>query len=375
MPRRRFPSLVSAVVLGLAGAGAAPGQSVGSPYLTDSPATRPVAADPALPAMPPAPGGGLPPMAAPAVGPSPTFDRATGPMDIEYGKPRPVIDGIGWVVGIPKKLLLWDSRAENHSVSEETVGEVAAYLDARQLGDVKVRVNQYDPVGEWKRLVANDRISPGWKYTVGTLTNLKYTLLPGRIFGGDAYNPYTNSLSIYSDLPGLGLAESAYAYDVHQRTYPGLYASVQYLPLVSLWHETLATGEVIDYVVLTGTPEEQKEIRRTLYARYGLQIGGEATWVLPGGGLAFPILGAVGGHAYAAVENYQPATVPGDAAQPGPPMVTSTATALPTPTPASAHPSSSLSDRPTTYVGATPAARGAPAATTPPAPVVSDWPR
>jgi len=223
-------------------------------------------------------------------------------VDIELGSRAPVIDGVGWVLGIPRKILLWDRRADNHDVSSSTVEEVAQYIDDRGLHDVKVRVNQYAPGGEWKRLVANKRVGAGWRYTVGAISTLGYTLLPGRLFGNDRYNPYTNTLSVYSDAPTLALAEAAYAKDVHQRGLPGTYATVQILPIVSIWHETLATGEVLEYVSLHGSNDEQEQIKRQLYARYGMELGGAIGGTLPKGSGLLPVVGAVSGHAVASVE-------------------------------------------------------------------------
>lgn len=226
---------------------------------------------------------------------------ACGNVDVEIGSKAPLIDGAGWVLGIPRKILLWDRRADNHDVSDQTVGEVAEYIDQRGLNDVKVRINQYDPGGEWKRLVANKRVGAGWRYTVGTITTLGYTILPGRLFGRDNYNPYTNTLSVYSDAPALALAEAAYAKDVHERQLPGTYATVQGLPLVSMWHETLATGEVLEYVAIRGSADDQQQMRRQLYARYGMELGGAISGVLPDGGTVFPVIGAASGHAVASV--------------------------------------------------------------------------
>ncbi len=125
----------------------------------------------------------------------------------------------------------------------------------------------------------------------------------GRLFGQDEYNPYTNSLSIYSDMPMLGLAEAAYAKDVHHRARPGTYAAVQELPLVSLWHETLATNEVLNYVAIHGSTEQIEKVRHDLYARYGLETAGAASQVLPDGTGLFAIVGAVSGHTIAAISH------------------------------------------------------------------------
>lgn len=218
--------------------------------------------------------------------------------DIEYGKRNVLVDSVGWIVGIPRKLMIWDRRIDNHSVSSQTTSTVSAYLSDRGLQDVKLRVNQYDPIGEWKRLYQNKRVSPAWKYTAGVLRTAEYTLLPGRIFGHDDYNAFTNTVSIYSDTPVMGMASSAYAFDVHQRSLPGTYATFQSLPLIAMYHESLATTEVIDYTLAKQT-FHAPEVRRILYARYGMEMGGEIGRFIPGSGTVFEVAGAIGGHSAA----------------------------------------------------------------------------
>lgn len=216
----------------------------------------------------------------------------------EYGKKRPVLDGVGWVIGIPEKILLWNIRADNHRVTPETVANVEDYLHDRGLDDVKVRVNQYDPIGEWRRLRANRRMAPGWRYTVGTLVWLEYTLLPGRVFGGDDYNPFTNTVSIYSDIPSIGIAEAAYAKDVHSRRYPGTYAAFQTVPILDAWHETIATHEALDYINEIGEVEDRREAYNVLYPRYGKVVGGSLGQVVTfTPGALFEVGGALIGHA------------------------------------------------------------------------------
>ncbi len=89
-----------------------------------------------------------------------------------------------------------------------------------------VVVDKYDPNDQWKRLRENDRIAPFWKYSVGAITCAGYTILPNRIFGGDRYNPFTNTLNLSSDVPAMVLAEAAYAKDIHGQKHPGAYASI-----------------------------------------------------------------------------------------------------------------------------------------------------
>jgi hypothetical protein len=91
-----------------------------------------------------------------------------------------------------------------------TEGAIRQYLAVSGLDKVKVRVNQYDPAGEWQRLRDNHSVSGPVRYTIGTLSVVGCTVLPGRVFGGDHYNPYTNSVYLYSDVPAMAVYQGGY---------------------------------------------------------------------------------------------------------------------------------------------------------------------
>ena len=57
---------------------------------------------------------------------------------------------VGWIFGIPSKIILWNSRIDNHDISPETEAAIAEYMAANELWDVKVRLNQYAPLDEWR---------------------------------------------------------------------------------------------------------------------------------------------------------------------------------------------------------------------------------
>ena len=98
--------------------------------------------------------------------PAPAEPPLTNVAQFEHGQPRKVVDGVGWVFGIPKKVILWDRRAVNHHVSAETEQSLAQYMDANGLVSTKVRINEYDPIGEWRRLGANKEVGAGWRWRV-----------------------------------------------------------------------------------------------------------------------------------------------------------------------------------------------------------------
>jgi hypothetical protein len=215
---------------------------------------------------------------------------------IERGAPRPVLDGVGWVVGIPTKILLWNRKMDNHHISPETEAAVADYLAANELTTVKVRLNQYNPRDDWRRLVANKSVGWGWRYSLGTLSWLGEALLPGRIFGGDHYNPFTNTVHVYSDLPAIAIHEGGHAKDFARRRYKGTYAAVYLLPVTPLWYEGIATGDALGYLHAHGELDEEEDAYRVLYPAYGTYVGNAMSNVIPAAGTPFYIAGVVSGH-------------------------------------------------------------------------------
>lgn len=232
----------------------------------------------------------------PAVdGRCPATDSEGYSVEIAYGQPNKFIDTVGWVWGVPGKVLLWDRRVNNHQVTDETTHSVSEYLQDNNVDGVCVRINQYAPGDEWRRLTQNRDVGGGWRYTLGTLDLIGYTLIPGRIVGRDRYNPYTNSLYIYSDVSSLATQSAAYAKDVQQRDYPGTYAAINQLPVVSLWHETINTTDAIAYIDQKGNDVERLESLRILHPYYGVQVGGAFESVF-GGVPIFQVAGALIGH-------------------------------------------------------------------------------
>ena len=215
---------------------------------------------------------------------------------IERGRPRPIIDGLGKVWGIPNRIALGDKRVDNHSVSSETEREVLGYLRGQQLDSVLVRSNQYDPLDELRRMHANKNIRPVWKLTAGSYNLLKYTLLPGRIVGGDWYNPYSQSLHLYSDVTPLAISKAAYAQDITTRVNPGAYAALKDIPGVGLKHETTATTIAMDWYA-QHDPQELESAKDILYSSYGATWGGQLGSILPYGEVIGRVAGGLIGQA------------------------------------------------------------------------------
>ncbi len=200
---------------------------------------------------------------------------------IQRGQPRKILDAAGWVVGIPSKLILWDRRAENHRLGPETEEAIARYLESNGLTSVRVRLNQYAPRDDWRRLVANKSVAAPWRYTLGTVNTLYETIVPGRLFGGDHYNPFTNTIHLYSDIPAIALHEGGHAKDFARRKWKGTYAASYLLPLVPLYHESIASADVFAYLEASGTVDQRREAMRVLYPAYGTYVGSAVGTFVP----------------------------------------------------------------------------------------------
>jgi len=199
---------------------------------------------------------------------------------IARGKPRKVLDAAGWVFGIPSKIILWDRRVENHRVSATTEGTIAEYLSDNDLDHVKVRINQYAPLEDWRRLRKNRTVGWPLRYTIGTLSVAAEAIFPGRLLGGDHYNPWTATIHLYSDVPAIALHEGGHAKDFARRDWPGLYAVAFGLPISELYPEAIATGDALAYAERRDDEALVAEGHRILYPAYGTYLGGAAGQVV-----------------------------------------------------------------------------------------------
>lgn len=224
---------------------------------------------------------------------------------VERGQPRPIIDGFGWIWGIPSKIILWNRRAENHSISTETEQWLVDYMVENDLYDVKARLNQYRPFDDWRRLVRNKSVAWPWRYTFGVVATAGETIFPGRLFGGDHYNPYTATIHLYSDIPSIALHEAGHAKDFSNREYPGTYAALYTLPIVPLYHERVATNDVLAYVEERGDISLQQESRHVLYPAYGTYVGSAAGSAISQWSAPLYVAGLLIGHAAGRYEAQQ----------------------------------------------------------------------
>lgn len=199
-----------------------------------------------------------------------------GETQITQGKPSRFLDAADWYWpgSLVSKLVLWNTQVDSHEISKETTDVLREYLRKNNLTDVKVRLNAHNPKDELLRTVHNKAIGAGWRYTFGMLAWLQYNITPGRFFGGDNYNPYSNTIHLYSDIPAVALHEAGHAKDFGRREHKGRYAAAYMIPFFNLYPEALATRDALGYLRTNSSLQEQKAGYNLLYPAYGTYIGG-----------------------------------------------------------------------------------------------------
>ncbi len=219
---------------------------------------------------------------------------------LERGKPSVLIDTLGNVLSVIPKVLFWNRNVDRHYISPATEEKLIEYLEARDfpvLKDAKFRLNQYRPGQDLSRLIHNRHVAWPYRLLLGLpVTLLSDVIFPGRIFGGDRYNPFTNTVHLYSDIPAISLHEAGHVHDLSKRKYKGTYAALRLLPGVDLYQEAQATGEAIHYLKETEDHSTELKAYTILYPAYGSYVG---SYILPPIGT---IAGVLIGHGVGRIE-------------------------------------------------------------------------
>jgi len=183
------------------------------------------------------------------------------------------------VLALPWKILFLEWRYGLHSISPKTEEVLVRYVNDRQpdVAHTVIRLNQYAPHKDLKRLVTNRHVAWPYRLVFGTITLLVETILPGRLFGGsllsDYYNPWTNTIHLFSDHPAIGLHELGHAYDFSQQPYRGSYGFARGVFIFALHQEWQATDEAISYLVEIGDRRNELRAYKILYPAYGSYLG------------------------------------------------------------------------------------------------------
>lgn len=210
---------------------------------------------------------------------------------VQQGQPHKRLDRMSDMVSWPRRKLRPD-LPDRRKIAPETTEKVAEYLEKNDLADVYVSVRDYQPRDQWRRL-RDSRVVPALsRYSLGTLSVLRYSIFPGRVFGGNGYNPYTNTLYVNSDSPALLLHEAAFAKNLYTAKLPGVYATSSELPFLSIVHHLDGARDVVGYAKAEADWELEQESYREVYPRVGAaSVGGATAFVPVWGG---PLLGLAG---------------------------------------------------------------------------------
>jgi hypothetical protein len=241
---------------------------------------------------------------------SPTRSAPPDPQVIR-GRENVILDGLGhYVLSLPFKLILWNWQVDRHKISDENERELETYIAVNQLETVQVRLNSYAPFEEFGRLKRDKDVHGGYKYTIGILAWLEYTLLPGRLFGGDNYNPYTNTINIYSNHPAILTHEAGHAKDWKLRKHRGTYAFMRVIiPFFAAYQEWVASADAVRFKHCRREDTRELNSYPILFPAWATYIGGYGGPIGYGGAV---IVGHVYGRYYRHARRNQLKTEPTD---------------------------------------------------------------
>ena len=210
------------------------------------------------------------------------------PNVISVGGEHPNVDRLEKIVQYPRNVFRkrFPSRSPFEQLPIDEQRQVAVeiasnYLDDNGLKGVYIDIREYDPRQQWQRLIDNDRVSPVWKYTLGSAYHLGYSIFPGRAFGYDRYNPFTNTLSINSARPSNTLFTAGYVKQTYDQRYPGTYVAANLLPIMPLIRDTSIANDVLTYSHVQQEWRLKQELYPLVYGRMGGDVVSQATSLFP----------------------------------------------------------------------------------------------
>lgn len=206
---------------------------------------------------------------------SPFNQNAVAGNPVSFGGSRPLVDKFERLVQGPRQavrkllgrpVVTGDQLESNLHRSAELAQR---YLSDNGIGGVNIDVRRYEPAIEWQRLKANKNISPLWKYTGGTISHLRYTLLPKRAMRWNSYNVFTNTLHLNSSNSVDSIYYAAEAKQYFRQWLPGTYAMAQYLPVVPVLHSAVVATDAIEFSRAAQDWELERSLTPACYSKIG----------------------------------------------------------------------------------------------------------
>ena len=223
-----------------------------------------------------------------------TFNDTHNQVNVEFGQTSP------WVQKLQKskaKLanLIPGSAGNAGNPTGSAIYPAVDYLAKSGITDTLIRVNQYAPVDEFRRLRENQRIAGPVKYTLGTISVLKETLLPSPLLGRDSFNPYTNTINISSNSAAKAVDSAAQANLIYSRPFPTISLLSERIPAGELPFVGQSQTEALNYFAMYGDSNQVRTAKQTLIPEVTSDLGGEVGELVPGSGPLFSIAGKLVG--------------------------------------------------------------------------------
>ena len=190
------------------------------------------------------------------------------------------IDLIAAILSLPDRLLLWNWKFKNRNVSDATLNELRNYMETYELYDVKVRVNKAAFIDEYRRLCTNKKMHWFVRFFPGFFVTT-ISLIFERLTAGDYYNPFNDTLHLFSDLTPVALHEAGHARDFDRHDSRGFYALMRAVPGMDLIQEDEATTSAINYLKIKRNQHQEIESYKILYPAFSTYIGGYFNYILP----------------------------------------------------------------------------------------------
>lgn len=204
---------------------------------------------------------------------------------LEPGRPLPFLDDLARALGLANKALFLSARFEDHLLPAASREGAEAFLREHALSGLCVRFNQYAPLDDLRRLLSNGRVNLLLRLFFGLPQWSATALFPGRVFGGDHYNPWSDTVHLFSGHPGIVLHELGHALDFRRRAWPGLYALTRLVPGLALYQEYLASRYAIEFLRRHGRLDEELDALRVLYPAYSTYVFGALVELFPSAGV------------------------------------------------------------------------------------------
>ncbi|MEK6901325.1 MAG: hypothetical protein AABX37_03220 [Nanoarchaeota archaeon] len=162
-----------------------------------------------------------------------------GTNTVEYGLDDALSRAASFVGSMPTRAVLASAKVAGYP-REETQQDIAAAIPQLGLENTTVRLGYSRVLHDTYRLFTDEKlkdISLVGRVLLGVPTTMITGLL-GKLTRLDYYNPFTKTVTVYSDVPAIARHELGHAKDFQSGKYPSLYALARgILPIT--WYQEL----------------------------------------------------------------------------------------------------------------------------------------